>query len=98
MPVRCVHLERPGVRPTGKADVIYVPWRGQPVGHDRRFRRADTARDAVVAGELQTNDEFAPAGRAQRCDHFRHEPRAPVPVAAKLVIPPVRMWLEELMK
>ena len=60
--------------------------------------RADTARDAVVAGKLQTNDESAPAGRAQRCDHFRHEPRPPVPVAAKLVIPPVRMWREELMK
>jgi hypothetical protein len=65
-------------------------------GDARRLRRVDAARDALVAGQLQADDEIAAAALADRRRHFLHEAQAVLERAAVAVGAPIRPGREDL--
>lgn len=79
-----------GGRLLGEADIVDVADGGQ-VGGDRRcLPRPDAARDAVVARQLQADDEAAAAGGADRRHQFGDDARTPRQIAAVAIDAPIR--------
>ena len=58
----------------------------------------DPALDAVIADELEAQDEPGAAGRADGGDQFAHQAGAVFRAAAVFVLPPVGLGGEELVE
>jgi hypothetical protein len=88
MPIRRVHLEGTGMWAGGETDVVEIPAPSRQFADDAGFGRADSASHSVIAWQLQSDDEFRAARRAQRHDEVPDVTCTPLPIAVIFIIAP----------
>ena len=98
MAVGDVLFERVGMAAVGEADVVDVAECGEVGGDCRRFLRSDAARDPVVAGKLEADDEAAATGGADGGDQLGDDARAARQIAAVAVAAPVGARRQKLVE
>ena len=98
VPIRRVHLQRSPVRAACETDVVDISRAGQKIADDAGLGRTNAARHPVIARQLQSDDEILAAGCAQRHDQFANHTHTSSPIATKLVIAPVGLRGQELVK